>query len=225
MTIKRLTFILLLMGSLILAACGGGGSSDDAESAEAATTVPQAPAGPDESMPTGPDDPGEEVPGLDELEAEVGPERPMVIPTQTPAGEGALPVVPPGTLIASETQDPEIEAGRFEYIFFEQTGGPNDQTITIEIFDNGSMNYNDLSGAVDAATIELLNQRLDEINFFGLQATYMGPPGGDEIYQYRLLVRQGGIEKMINAQDGYIPREVVALLSLVRQTAEQAIGF
>lgn len=218
----RTTLVFFSLLILVLAACGGGGSDDP-------TDVPEDDATPvDIDAPIEGEDaptpiPADDVPEveLDESfeEAFLPESGPLVLPTRTPSSEGELIVALPGTLVASETEDPFPET-RFDYIYFEQTGGVEDLSIQVEIFADGRIIVNDFDGTISGETIADLNARLDAVNFFGIQSTFLGPPGPEDSYQYRLMVSQSGIEKMVNAQDGFIPDEVIALLSHFRNLAD-----
>ncbi|GAB1420161.1 hypothetical protein MASR2M15_02440 [Anaerolineales bacterium] len=126
---------------------------------------------------------------------------------------GALPILPAGTLVASETEDPNADTP-FTYIMFERWGGPGDvPEVTIRINRDGSATFNDVATFIPLGVIDEIQRSLLEINFFGLQGNMMGTPGTGEEFYYRLTVNREGQERAITSQDGYMPNEYKALLA------------
>jgi len=75
----------------------------------------------------------------------------------------------------------------------------------------------------DAATLAQIAQLITDINFFGLQGNFLsGVPAGEDTYRYRLAVVSGEWERAIQAQEGYMPEEIVRLLGLIRQVGDNA---
>ncbi|MFW5709376.1 MAG: hypothetical protein ACOCX5_04055 [Chloroflexota bacterium] len=235
----RKSLFLTLIMLVVLAACGGDDDGNDDVDVVLPTRVtgptvdptaieaPVSPLPPDSIGPGDADDQAD-TDGTDltfeDLEAQIEPpvQQAGVLPTQTPASEGALPVVPPGTLVVSETEDPDPQAP-LEYVYFTQEGGLAGTVFEMELFPDGRVVVNGIEGTVDQATIAQLDQSLREINFFGLQPTFLGPPGTADTYRYRLLIRRGEQEKMINAQDGFTPTAVLELLAQVRSIGEAVL--
>jgi hypothetical protein len=217
--------------ALVLAACADTGDDGDEPQVQptrfnAVESPVQPPDDPDAPPPTADSDTDDDTDlTFEDLEDQIQPEpaEPVVLPSQTPFSEGALPVAPPGTLIASQTEDPAILAGSFDRIYFEQVRG-TEEPLIIEIFGDGRVIANEVEGIVDLASIGDLDAQLDAVNYFGLQATYMGPPGREEAYRYQLFVQQGDLEKMINAQDGYIPNEVQTIFGTIRSLGDAVLS-
>jgi hypothetical protein len=165
--------------------------------------------------------PEAEGPVFDDLVAEaLGTEVSEAPPTrQPPSGDGALAVAPPGTLVASETEEPE-PGGMFEFIYFEQTGGPGNEEIIFQIFPDGRVVSEDRTVTVGQNVIEGLNHQITELNFFGMQGNLMGPPGRADEYRYRIAVGRNGMERAISAQDRYMPPEFISFLSMIRNAGD-----
>ncbi|PJF21098.1 MAG: hypothetical protein CUN56_12805, partial [Phototrophicales bacterium] len=171
---------LILLVALILAACGSGGDEP------APTTVSNTETSSSTQVPPNVTPVGAGITDED-LQTLLPPvASPFVPPTQTPASEGALPVPLPQTLVASETEDPE-PGGEFNYIYFRQTGGVNNESIVIEIFGDGLVMYNGIEGRISPEDVANLNQVIDDLNFFGLQGTMLSAaPGRPEVYYYQV---------------------------------------
>ncbi|GAB4521334.1 MAG: hypothetical protein OHK0046_32590 [Anaerolineae bacterium] len=224
----RLRFVYIIMSALLLAACGGGGNDENAPAQS--TPVSQNPTATVEILV---DEEGREfaLPPADEgdsFEDQVGNileaqnAQVPVLPTQTPASEGALPVPLPGTLVASETQEVE-PIPDFTSITFNQVDGETGTTFGFQIFGDGRVVLPDgRSTVVSAETIAQLNQTIRDLNFFGLQGTYLGPPAEARKYRYQITVESGSIARTINAQDGFIPVELRQFLAAVRAIGESA---
>lgn len=147
------------------------------------------------------------------------------LPTPTPRVTTLfeLPVGAPGTLIASETQDPDGPQV-FERVTLVISGGIkiNGQTpppTTIEITRDGRIVKNNSSqGMVDQATIDHINMLMNEMNFYGAQGNYVGSFGADdEVYYYQItIVSTGARERTINAHEGFMPVELQRLIGRVQ---------
>ncbi len=218
----RFRLMLGMMLMAVLAACGGG-SEDDTQlptraAVDAATPLPAATVPPEE--PVGAPDSETDI-TLEELEEQFLP--PGVLqqprPSPTPVAEGALPVLPPGTLVVSETEDP-LAPLLFDYLRFEQRGGPQNLEIILEIYQDGRVVLNGADGFIASAEVEAIDQLLDDLNFFGLQGNYSGPPRSEDEYRYSLFVDVSGRERMIGFREGYIPRQVQRVLSRIRTIGE-----
>jgi hypothetical protein len=165
--------------------------------------------------------PEPEEPSFDDLVAlALGTTEPQIRPTQPPPPSGgALAIAPPGTLVASETEEPE-PGGMFEFIYFQQTGGPANEEIIFQIFPDGRIVSQDRTVTVGQNVIEGLNDKITELNFFGMQGNLMGPPGRDDEYRYRIAVGRNGTERAISAQDRYMPPEFISFLSMIRNAGD-----
>ena len=129
----------------------------------------------------------------------------------------------PGTLVASETEEVE-PIPDFQQITLTQQGGRNNTVIRIDIYADGRVVWGDQTGFVDANTIAELNQAIRELNFFGLQGTYLGPPSNNDGYTYRIVVNSGVIERAINGQDGFMPAELIRFLGMVRSIGDSVVA-
>lgn len=152
-------------------------------------------------------------------------------PTLDPASIPTLEVPDPGgarpggvgTLVAEGTVDPE-RAAQFSRVVLVRTGGPTneagetlDETITIE--SNGAVTRNGATGRIDEQSVSALNDVLNSVNLFAVQANFLGPiiNEGPMPYTYQLLVDYDGVELLLTAQDGYMPREIQAIIAAVLQ--------
>ncbi len=234
-------YLLYLSLVLLMAACGGGGSDD----APAAPGVPPAEETGGQASPVAPPvaevvlptlppviiatdedgleyslPPAEEPSFEEQLNIQLAPPLPNVIqPTHTPASEGALPVPLPGTLVASETEEAE-PIPDFQQITLLQQGGPADINVRVDIFSDGRVIRDGQTGSVAPGTIAELNQIIRDLNFFGLQGTFLGPTVPEEAYRYRITVISGQTERAINMQDGFMPEEVMRFLGRLRTVGD-----
>ncbi len=197
--------ILLVLVMLVLAACGGGGDTDDTGDAGEGeqTDIPSE---------------GDEIP-LDTGEVTPTDNPYIVIVTpRSPEDEFALEVPLPGTLVASATEDPDA-ALIFDRIVLTRTGGPTGETLEIELLSDGTIIRNGVTGATTYERIIVIDDIIDELNFFGMQGALIGPGGDSEVYRYTIRVYRGDSNRMITAEDGYIPNEFQRLLSTIITTA------
>lgn len=211
-------YVLIIVILLTFTACQSGGDATQQPEESSATNTPFVPEGTQVGISeVNPDD----VPVIETLIAEeIAAQNPpsFVIPLATTEGE-ALPVAPVGTLVASKTEDVQAGTG-FDYIYMTQTGGASNESIVIEIYGDGRATINDRSGTVSRESIVELVRTIDTLNFFGLQGTFMGPAPRPNEYVYQIYVKRGGMERLINAQDGYMPIEFSSFLGYVRVVAE-----
>ncbi len=203
----RNALYILLMTSFVLTACGGSSDDDDTPNTDNGEVVSQdvtAEVNLDEDDTTSDDD-------------DVPP------PQGTPRATADFVAPPIGVLGGAATEDPEPGAPEplgtgFTYLFFEQIGGVNDMTLLIELYSDGRLSADgeQLPNAPQDA-IQQISQLIDAVDFFGMQATFIGPPRGDDDFRYRMgVIQDGGRERMIQARDGYIPQEIINLFSSVR---------
>lgn len=214
---------MMIVLVMLLAACGGNGESDElptliGDESEQSATQPAPPVGEGEEM-----DPDEFDAMIDQILAPTDPPPPPA--TLDPDEEGALPIAPPGTLVASETQEAEPAAGPFEYIYFQQEGGAESTQIIFEITSDGTVvnHNNDRTATISAAQVAELDQLIMDLNFFGLQGTFLGPPTNGDSYRYRVAIARGESERFIQAQDGYMPRELIEFLGALRQVGDDTV--
>jgi len=204
----RLIFALLF--ALLLAACGGA-PSDDTQPEEAAATadvddsispILEERAEPDDNITSTPDPRDPNPMGVD------------IVPL-TPTREdavGALPVARPGELVASETEDPNA-ALVFDTLRVTRTGGPVEgDNIELNIRQDGTFTRNGAPGLLPPEQITEIDGWLDEINFFGLQGTFMGAGAPNDAYFYTISVVRGPFSRSITAVDRFLPDELRQLL-------------
>jgi len=204
---------------MMLSACGGGET----------TPEPTVDIQPTSFVPEGTqvgviDVAPENVTGVETLIAEeIAAQNPQPFaPTLLPVEEeGALPVPLAGTLVASETEDPQAGLA-FDYIYLLQEGGSNNERIIAEIYGDGRTTFNTREGKIGQDTIIEIIRAIDELNYFGIQGTFLGPAPRPNEYNYTIVVQRGANSRRINAQDGYIPMEFIRFLAQIRNIAELA---
>lgn len=196
---RRLILCLLCTGALFLAACGGGDTP----------TQEQPPANPTEE-----DIPPERATFEATYDSILNPPPQPTLGGVVPTEEGALEVPLPGTLVASATEDPD--AGLvFDRITFVQQGGGNSATMSIEILQDGTVILDGVTSSISQEAILDLDNALDQLNFFGMQGAFMGPARSEGVYQYTLTVKRGELERMIRAEEGYMPPELQDLFARI----------
>jgi hypothetical protein len=187
---KRLFLLGMLLGvAILVAACGGG----DAPTAPAATSAPA--EGTAEAEPT---------------LFIVTRAAPIEIP------EGGLEVPGVGTLVASETEDPYF-GQPFTKITLVTSKGTAETRVEIVLNGDGTYTRNGTQGVLSATRVEAIRTALDELNFFGLQGTMLGPGGGgnESAAQYGLTIDRGGFSRSIVSMDGYMPQEYLQFVGLI----------
>ncbi len=140
-------------------------------------------------------------------------------PTSTPAVRIIVtnqPEIIPGTLIPPATED--ARAGTpFDRILFTRSGGLTGQSLTIEIMADGTYTRNDTSGQLPPDQVKALFDMLDRLDIFGIQGVFTAAGTGADIYQYSVTVDRDGDSRMIDAQDGLTPPELMALFTVLGQ--------
>jgi hypothetical protein len=190
----RIALRLMILAALALfaAACQ---SAPEATATSAATTAPNPPtteAGTDST-------------------AEVSPEvqttvSPVVIDITVP---------PPGTLVsAAATQDPLAQTG-FTSIIYEQKQGSTGTPLTVEVYSDGRVVRDGVASTISAEQVAAIDAALRAVNFFGLQGQFIVPGTNEDIYYYTITVDVDGSSRMIRAQDGYTPDELMALFNTI----------
>ncbi|MDX2078154.1 MAG: hypothetical protein SFZ02_17110 [bacterium] len=210
-------YLLICLMLIMLTACGGGEEPTAIPNTDAPPTVfvPQnTPVGIVEIAP-------ENTTTIETLIAEeVSAQNPQpFVPTLAPVEEGGLAVPLAGTLVASQTEDPQAGSA-FDYIYFVQEGGANNERIVIEIYSDGRTKRNDQEGTIGQDRIIEIIRAMDALNYFGLQGTFLGPAPRPDEYIYQIYIKRGANERLINAQDGYIPIEFVQFMSTIRNVVE-----
>lgn len=189
----RLRLLILPVLALLLASCGGPAAPTATAPAVEATS---------ESAPS-------PTPGL------LIVTRDAASLTEEPVG--ALPIAAAGTLVASETEDPN--AGKpFDSIQMSRIGSGSDETpekIDIVINADGSYTRSGTSGVLTPDRVQALTDMIDKVNFFGLQGNMVGAATGTGVYQYALTITRAGASRTIVSTDGYMPQEYVQLVGAV----------
>jgi hypothetical protein len=153
-------------------------------------------------------------------------------PTATPtaeatsdAGTGQLGVIsltieipPPGTLVVNNSNVPE--GGRppieLDTVTFARSGGIAGQQLVIELHSDGTLIRDGETSNVSEAVVADANNRLNLIDFYGIQGIFTGPLAPDA-FLYSLTVDSNIGSRTINAQDGLTPPELVDLFSFFSQ--------
>jgi hypothetical protein len=196
---------LILIGMFFLAACGGNAP---------ATTVPTA----DSSVTA--DSSGTVVPatvaGLQptpDLAATQSAEPTLIVQERSfSTDEPPLPI--PGTIIAPTTPDPD--AGLiFDTILLERTGGLAGIPLTVEVKSDGTVTRDGVTSTISPDQVAFLDNLLDQLNFFGLQGVFTAPGTSADTYHYAVTVERAGSSRTIRAEDGFLPSEMIQLLSLL----------
>lgn len=188
----RFRIACILSGLLVLAACGTPAP------APTTTTIPDQSAGETAT--------------------------PLVVPTLPP--EATLPsqaravvtmtdpMPVPGTLAAPATEDPS--AGQpYDRVVYEQSGGITGQAISIEILPDGTITRNGMSSQISAEQRDEIYGILDRLNVFGLGGVFTAPGTGADVISYSLTVERAGASRTIDAQDGFVPAELMALFTVL----------
>ncbi|HLU09459.1 MAG TPA: hypothetical protein VK003_07310 [Oceanobacillus sp.] len=134
----------------------------------------------------------------------------------SPAGVISLtiPVPAPGTLVAGSSNVPE--GGRppieFTTVYFSRTGGVSGQELSVEVRRDGTLIRDGETSTVPEATIADIDNRLNLIDFYGIQGIFTGQQPPDAFF-YSLTVESNVGSRTINAQDGLIPPELMELYS------------
>jgi hypothetical protein len=125
-----------------------------------------------------------------------------------------IAVPPPGTLIVGSSNVPE--GGRpaivFNTITFSRTGGIAGQQLIIELRRDGTVIRDGETSNVPESVIADVDNRLNLIDFYGIQGIFTGPLPPDAFF-YSLAVDSNIGSRTINAQDGLTPPELGELFS------------
>lgn len=200
----RLIILLLIFSSLFLAGCGGGQAPTQDPANNVDATVP-AEIAPEETE-------------LADLEPTQDPNF-VVVTLPSGTEDFALEVGAPGTLVASETEDPNVSLV-FDRMIFTRTSGPEgSERLQMELFQDGRYILNGVQGQVPIETILSIDLKLDEINFFGMQGNMLGPSVEGDEYQYGLTVYRGDDELSVVSMDGMMPTEYEQLLAMLLDIA------
>jgi hypothetical protein len=136
----------------------------------------------------------------------------LAVQQREPIAGLALPI--PGTaIVAAATEDP-FAGMVFERILFERTGGDS-EPLTIELLGDGSFTRNGAPGNIGAAQVQELTGIVDRMAFFDLQGIFVAAGTSAEIYQYSITVDRQGMSRTIDAQDGLIPPQLEAFITIL----------
>ena len=131
---------------------------------------------------------------------------------------GVLP--PPGTLIAAPVTEEAVPGATpvpFVSVQYQETGGPSNVNLFIEIFRDGRVIRDEVETSVSPQVIAEIEQTLDELNFFGIQGQFTLPGASPDVYTYAVRVElEDGSAKRIEAQDNVTPPELLRLFSQLR---------
>jgi hypothetical protein len=123
-----------------------------------------------------------------------------------------IAVPPPGTLIVGSSNVPE--GGRptteFSIVYFSRTGGIAGQELMIEVRRDGTLIRDGETSTLPETTIADIDNRLNLIDFYGIQGIFTGPLPPDA-FLYSLTVDSNVGSRTINAQDGLTPPELADL--------------
>lgn len=192
MMLQRIGLMGLLLASLT--ACGGGeaapsGSSsgvDDGASAGTPQPTPEAFV-----VVTRQPQPTEELP-LDDILADV-------------------PIGP--TLVSSATEDPD-RALVFDLVELTIWGGVEGR-LELTLRQDGSYVRNGVTGRVPPSVVTAVDDALDNINFFGLNGIYSSLNAENPTRRYSLRVVRANLDRRIEGEEGFIPREFLMLLGQI----------
>ena len=125
-----------------------------------------------------------------------------------------IAVPPPGTLVVGSSNVPE--GGRppieFTIVYFSRTGGIAGQQLLIELRRDGTVIRDGETSTVPETIIADINNRLNLIDFYGIQGIFTGPLAPDA-FLYSLTVDSNVGSRTINAQDGLTPPELADLFN------------
>jgi hypothetical protein len=139
----------------------------------------------------------------------------VVVVTRPPRDTtaGSLPVEPPGTLVAAETEDPTAGQPFIQLQLVRVRGGEQASRDELLINGDGSFTYNGRFGTATAGQLERINLLIDSVNFFGLQGNMLGPVVENSgTYQYGLTITRATTSRTIASMDGFMPQEYLQLL-------------
>jgi hypothetical protein len=195
-----------LIGLFFLSACGGNAPATTAPTADSSsvttdsggTAVPATVAG---------------LQATPDFAATQSAEPTLIVQERSfSTDEPPLPI--PGTIIAPTTPDPD--AGLiFDTILLERTGGLAGIPLTVEVKSDGTVTRDGVASTISPDQVTFLDNLLDQLNFFGLQGVFTAPGTSADTYHYALTVTRAGASRTIRAEDGFIPSEMVQLLSLL----------
>jgi hypothetical protein len=141
----------------------------------------------------------------------------VVIVTRSAAQEAqsSIQLPPPGTLVASETEDPRADVPFTTISVVRLHQGIADGLL---IKGDGTFTYNNVPGVLSPQQIFNLNQAIKDINFFGIEAAFMSMVPQPDAYEYAITVERGEDTRTIVSQDNFTPNEYTTFLSMLWDT-------
>ncbi|MAS32674.1 MAG: hypothetical protein CL610_01630 [Anaerolineaceae bacterium] len=125
---------------------------------------------------------------------------------------------PPGTAQVVVTQEANAASVPFFIISYEETGGPANTSLTLEIFNSGRVIRDGAELTVPQSTIDELNQMIQELSFMDIQGQFTLPGGGpSDVYSYTVRVElEDGSARRLEAHDRATPPELRRFFSTLR---------
>jgi len=130
---------------------------------------------------------------------------------------GDLEIPLPGTLVASETEDPNADV---PFTRLEVTRVHLGVTDTLIIKGDGTFTYNGEAGVLSPQQIFNLNQAIKEINFYGLQGTMMSTVPQQNVHEYAVTVERGEESRTLVSQDKFMPATYTEFVSRIWDTRD-----
>jgi hypothetical protein len=123
---------------------------------------------------------------------------------------------PAGTAVvaAANTPDP-LASIQFTTITFLQSGGSSDTQILVVLKGDGTFTRNDVPGSISADQVAMIDDYLNQINFFRISGTFTSANVRPDQHTYSVLVEKDGASATINMQDGLVPPELARLLAML----------
>lgn len=195
----RRGLIPILVLSLLVAACANNPPPAPTQpSNQASTNAPPSPAGNTPTAPT-------TVPMADAT----------IQFQQREYGTAQVDLPIPGTLVkGAATEDPNANV-LFDSITLQQTGGVAGKPVTIEVLGDGSVTRDNTKSKISADQVKKLNDRLNSLNFFGLEGIFSDAGTRPDALHYNLTVVKGGDARAIDVDEGLAPAELLGLIQLI----------
>lgn len=145
----------------------------------------------------------------------------LVVVTRDPLAQstqaGGVPIPIPGTLAASETEDPNADVPFTSIQVVRAHLGVVDRLI---IQGDGTFTYNDVPGVLSPQQIASLNQAIKAINFYGLQGTMQSTVPQNNVYEYAVTIVRGDDSRTLVSHDIYMPREYTEFVAKLWSTRD-----
>jgi hypothetical protein len=207
MRVRQLT--LSLFAALLLAACQGAPAASPTPAAlPTAASLPTSAA---QAQATA------TVPPTATALPQASTPEPRAYDTQEAAANSDMPL--PGTLVKSATEDVSANV-MFDSLALIRTGGIAGKMLTIQIFSDGTLDRDGQKIKLTADQMKQVNDQLNKLNFFGLQGVFTAPGTQPDVFHYNISVERGGDARAIDAEDGFIPKDLQALIDLILQLAQ-----